>query len=484
MASSDSDSDSSIGDALPPPSLVRPRFASTSTPARASPPGAEARFASLSRSRARFRSAAAAAASIASIASISSSLSATGSSSSSSSSSLPPPSDSLADAASSDALGSSADSAFSRRFAAPAPAAARFGRAAGGAFALAAAAVFTTLTDIFGFGFASTSSSSSSERSDSDSPADSSSDSDASSSSVSDSKSSSDSDSSLFRFAFGFGCGFGFGFAAADFFPAPTPAAAAADGFPAPTPTRPVGARTLLCTVDSGARVVSPGARFTAPIPAAGRVIPLSIPPPFGRPAPSLYPPAGGAAAAAATAAAAPGAGVDFFLLASSTIAHPSTCKLNTNDTSSPAARRMMGSGSVHARWWCPHVSSFCSSASSSLLPRALLARHAVVRVRHRRRVQGEELAEVVFGQGRLLERALAVYDVLKRLFRELPLENLLLDRPGREEAVQVALLLLAVAPAPRGSLFVVRGVPVRVEQDESVPADQVDAAPAGFARE
>ena len=118
------------------------------------------------------------------------------------------------------------------------------------------------------------------------------------------------------------------------------------------------------------------------------------------------------------------------------------------------------------------------------VLPGALRApaREVVVRVRGGVPVQGEELSELLLGHRRLLQHALAVDHVLQRLLGELPLEYLLLDRAGREQPVQVALLLLPVPPAPRRGLLVVGRVPVRVEQHQPVTADEVDAAPAGFA--
>ena len=118
---------------------------------------------------------------------------------------------------------------------------------------------------------------------------------------------------------------------------------------------------------------------------------------------------------------------------------------------------------------------------SLETLPGALLAPEAVVRVRARPRVEREEPPELLLAHGALLERPLAVDDVLEALLAELALEHLLLDGARGEEAVQVALFLLPVAPAPRRRLLVVGGVPVRVEQHKPVPADEVDPAPAGF---
>eukprot|EP00964_Phaeocystis_antarctica_P129658 scaffold93524_cov62-Phaeocystis_antarctica.AAC.1 len=60
-----------------------------------------------------------------------------------------------------------------------------------------------------------------------------------------------------------------------------------------------------------------------------------------------------------------------------------------------------------------------------------------------------------------------------------LALEDLLLDRAGAQHAVDVHALLLAIPPHARRRLLVVGGVPVRIEEDEPVGADQVEAAAA-----
>ncbi len=51
-----------------------------------------------------------------------------------------------------------------------------------------------------------------------------------------------------------------------------------------------------------------------------------------------------------------------------------------------------------------------------------------------------------------------------------------------RDESVDVALLLLPVPPHARHRLVVVGRVPVGVEHDEPVGADQVESAPTRFA--
>lgn len=65
-----------------------------------------------------------------------------------------------------------------------------------------------------------------------------------------------------------------------------------------------------------------------------------------------------------------------------------------------------------------------------------------------------------------------------------LPHENLLLDTPRRDKPVRETILPLSVTPHARKCLLVCRRVPVGVEEDESVRADQVDAAAACFGGE
>ena len=77
----------------------------------------------------------------------------------------------------------------------------------------------------------------------------------------------------------------------------------------------------------------------------------------------------------------------------------------------------------------------------------------------------------------------LVLDDVLEALLAELPLEHPLLQRAGRHEAVRVALVPLAVAPAPRGGLLVRRRVPVQIEHHQSRTTDQVQPAAAGLGR-
>ena len=152
------------------------------------------------------------------------------------------------------------------------------------------------------------------------------------------SESSSSSESECFAFFFAAG---GF-FAGAVFFGAGFAAAVLAAGVTAVVVV--VGRFAVI--VVSGRRdpAAAPIAGLASvPVPAAPVVVVL---PPAA--APSRYPataPAPLAGGGAAFGAAAPGTDLRSFLDGSSTMAHPSTCRLNTNDTSSPAARRMIGSG-------------------------------------------------------------------------------------------------------------------------------------------
>mmetsp|Transcript_18673 Transcript_18673/g.60371 ORF Transcript_18673/g.60371 Transcript_18673/m.60371 type:complete len:322 (+) Transcript_18673:223-1188(+) len=86
---------------------------------------------------------------------------------------------------------------------------------------------------------------------------------------------------------------------------------------------------------------------------------------------------------------------------------------------------------------------------------------------------------EVVGGE--VVYLILVFDDVLEALLGELPLEDALLEGPRGDEAVGVALELLAVAPAPGGGLFVVGGIPRHVEHDEPRAADEVQPAAPGL---
>ena len=114
----------------------------------------------------------------------------------------------------------------------------------------------------------------------------------------------------------------------------------------------------------------------------------------------------------------------------------------------------------------------------------AAFAAERVVRVGARRRLELEQFAQRVER-----EVALDVFGRVDDAGREgllvgLALEDLLLDRAGRDEAVHEAVFLLAVAPDARQGLLVGGRVPVRVEEHEAVRADEVQAASAGFTAE
>ena len=111
----------------------------------------------------------------------------------------------------------------------------------------------------------------------------------------------------------------------------------------------------------------------------------------------------------------------------------------------------------------------------------APLALELVVRVAGRALAQLEEVLQI-FGRERV-DLLLVVHDGLKAFLRELPLEDLLLDRPGGHEAVREASLLLAIAPASGGRLLVDGWVPVRIEQHEPIASNQVEAAAVSRAR-
>ena len=69
--------------------------------------------------------------------------------------------------------------------------------------------------------------------------------------------------------------------------------------------------------------------------------------------------------------------------------------------------------------------------------------------------------------------------DPREPLLGQLALEDLLLNGARHEHPVEVAALLLPVAPHARRRLLVVRRVPVGVEEHEAVAADEVEAAAA-----
>ena len=74
--------------------------------------------------------------------------------------------------------------------------------------------------------------------------------------------------------------------------------------------------------------------------------------------------------------------------------------------------------------------------------------------------------------------------DARHALLGELTLEDLLFDGAGADHSVQVALLLLPIAPHARRGLLVVGRVPIGVEENEPVAPDQVEPTASRFGRE
>ena len=117
------------------------------------------------------------------------------------------------------------------------------------------------------------------------------------------------------------------------------------------------------------------------------------------------------------------------------------------------------------------------------LLPTPL-ALERIMRIARRVISELEELAERI-------EREVAL-DVLggvdhtrgQGLLVGLALEDLLFNGAGRDEAVHEAVFLLAVAPYTGQGLLVGGGVPVGVEEDEAVGADEIQTAATGLGRE
>jgi hypothetical protein len=63
-------------------------------------------------------------------------------------------------------------------------------------------------------------------------------------------------------------------------------------------------------------------------------------------------------------------------------------------------------------------------------------------------------------------------------------LENLLFDGPRSNEAVHKTIFRLSISPYTGKSLLIRRWVPVRVEEDKSIRANQVETAATSFATE
>ena len=69
-------------------------------------------------------------------------------------------------------------------------------------------------------------------------------------------------------------------------------------------------------------------------------------------------------------------------------------------------------------------------------------------------------------------------------MFVGLALEDFLLDRAGCDEAVDETVFLLAVSPDSGEGLLISGGVPVGIEEDKSVGADEIETASSGFTTE
>ena len=114
----------------------------------------------------------------------------------------------------------------------------------------------------------------------------------------------------------------------------------------------------------------------------------------------------------------------------------------------------------------------------------AALALERVVRIARRPGFELEQLPQRIEG-----EMALDVFGGVddaggEGLLVRLALEDFFFNGARGDEAVDETVLFLAVAPHARESLLVGRGVPVRIEEDEPVGADEVEAAAAGLAAE
>ena len=96
---------------------------------------------------------------------------------------------------------------------------------------------------------------------------------------------------------------------------------------------------------------------------------------------------------------------------------------------------------------------------------------------------EGEELVEVVALEEALLARILE-YLVGEELLEYLPMVDLLLDGAGGEQAVDGHVARLTDAPGAFARLQVVARIPVRVEDDDLVGADEVETQAAHLGRQ
>mmetsp|Transcript_4896 Transcript_4896/g.13730 ORF Transcript_4896/g.13730 Transcript_4896/m.13730 type:complete len:296 (-) Transcript_4896:1502-2389(-) len=124
-----------------------------------------------------------------------------------------------------------------------------------------------------------------------------------------------------------------------------------------------------------------------------------------------------------------------------------------------------------------------CSSLSVGAI--APFAPTSVVGVRVSAIAVREEVTELFQSHRVRLGLPLSpIHKILQAFLGHLPLENLLLDGPRCQKAVHVHVLLLPVSPHAPGGLFVVRRVPVRVEEDQPVSPDEIQPAAARFGAE
>lgn len=113
----------------------------------------------------------------------------------------------------------------------------------------------------------------------------------------------------------------------------------------------------------------------------------------------------------------------------------------------------------------------------------AALALERVMRIAFRLGIVEEKLAQAV-GREVTFDVFGAVDDATReRLLVRLTLKDLFLDRTGGNEAVYEAVLFLSITPDTGKRLLVSSRIPIRVEQDETVSADEVETTATGFRR-
>lgn len=116
------------------------------------------------------------------------------------------------------------------------------------------------------------------------------------------------------------------------------------------------------------------------------------------------------------------------------------------------------------------HVADICSGDAS-------LAFEGVVGVGERGLVEAEEVAQVVGGEVALDVFLLVDHTAAESLLVGLALENLLLNCPRRDHAVDEAPLLLPVPPHARHRLQIRRWVPIRIVQHQPAPQNHAQVS-------